>query len=200
MELLSALFGLEQMEPFCSLPTGRFLLLPQRSVPALHRAASSRELPLLPLWILEPNPRFPPLTGSARCEPPGTRAAVGSGAELLHSSPQQFCLHPTAVARSPAAQAWPQEKAFHLVRKCLAGGFLFRGVPMPSPSISQAAAVQTVSERPQRMHQQQQLRVESRRLKRNFGNSSRHTLQKVPSPLCQPLFSHLFHGQKEFFK
>lgn len=71
---------------------------------------------------------------------------------------------------------------------------------MPSPSISQAAAVQTVSERPQRMHQQQQLRVELQRLKRNFGNSSRHTLQKVPSPLCQPLFSHLFHGQKEFFK
>lgn len=42
MELLSALLGLEQMEPFCSLPTGHFLLLPQRSIVALHRAASSR--------------------------------------------------------------------------------------------------------------------------------------------------------------
>lgn len=71
MELLSALLGLEQMEPFCSLPTGRFLLQPQCSIPALHHAASSRELPLLPLWILEPNPCFPPLLGLADVSPLG---------------------------------------------------------------------------------------------------------------------------------
>lgn len=69
MELLSALLGLEQMEPFCSLPTGHFLLLPQRSIVALHRAASSRELPLLPLRVLEPNPCFPPLPGLADVSP-----------------------------------------------------------------------------------------------------------------------------------
>lgn len=89
MELLSALFGLEQMEPFCSLPTGRFLLLPQGSVPALHHAASSRELPLLPLWILEPNPCFLPLTGSGQHELPGTSSSTEA-----HSSPASIPLLP----------------------------------------------------------------------------------------------------------
>lgn len=184
MELLSALLGLEQMEPFCSLPTGRFILLPQRSIPALHHAASSRELPLLPLWILEPNPCFPPFPGLADVSPLGLGLQPpGSRPELLHSSPQHFCLHPSAAAQSPELRHGPGKRLFILSENAWQEDFSFQESPgrlqvFPRLMLS-GERVRALRE----CTKQQQLRAESQRLKRNFGNSSRHTLQRIPSPL-----------------
>lgn len=118
------------------------------------------------------------------CSPPGSRA------ELLYSNPQQLCLHPTTATQSPAAQGWPQEKAFHLVQKCLAEGFLFSGVPMPSPSISQADAVQRVSERPQKMQPAATTQGRVTEVKEEFRKfQQEHTQERPKAPVPATVFT-----------
>lgn len=200
MELLSALFRLEQMEPFCSLPTGRFLLLPQHSVPALHTQPGARnclsshpgvwsQIPAShhSLALADLSPLGPGL------QPPGSRA------ELLYSNPQQLCLHPTTATQSPAARGWPQEKAFHLVQKCLAEGFLFPGVPMPSPSISQADAVQRVTERPQKMQPAATAQGGVTKVKEEFWKFQQEHTPESPKPLLPATVFTFISWSEEIF-
>lgn len=73
---------------------------------------------------------FPPAPGSGRCEPlgPGLQPP-GSRAELLHSSPQHFCLHPSAAARSPELRHGPGERLYILSENAWQEDFSFQESP-----------------------------------------------------------------------